>query len=127
MFMLGSQIELHAIGGLMHTDDGLGQVMDGIGIHTSRSDGQLIITAVGIWTIITAGSGYRIMNGDRRGLSGVTMMIILAGRLFRLMLNSELILAFISLFHGILIIRIGVLYHTVDFAIIESIFILSIT
>lgn len=53
--------------------------MAGRGHQITNGDGRLSITDVGISTIITAGSGYQVMNGVLHGFPGEVPMVIMDG------------------------------------------------
>lgn len=73
---------------------GLGRIPDGIGIQRILGGGVLIITVVGIGTLIMVGSGAQDTIGRQRGWLGGAIMTIAGGRLFPPNAGGVLELAF---------------------------------
>ena len=90
MFMLGIRTMSRTIGNLIQSGVGHGLNTDGIGNHTSRLVGLLIITADGSTTIITVGCGCPATDGLRLGSNGDTTIFISVGR--RCLLTPDSIL-----------------------------------
>ncbi len=81
MDMYGFQMKDPALLHIYQMATGHQQITVGCGYQTITGDGHLSIMGVGITVTIMDGSGFRIMNGVLRGLSGEVQEIITAGLL----------------------------------------------